>query len=117
MIYFAIKLHHLLPFMAVQQQQQTALLLTRGLAGFAVVAGADLLDQHLVVESIKRHGAVNQRVQQHAERPGVHLRSTVRPSVDDLWRGVQGAAAERLQILVTVVEVGQPKICNLQEKE
>lgn len=74
MIYLAINLHHLLPFMAVgvyvppmAQKQQTALFLTRGLGGFAVVSGADLLDQHLVVESIKRHGAVNQRVQQYTE--------------------------------------------------
>ena len=36
--------------------------LTRGVSGFSVVASADLLDQCLVVVSIKWHGTMNHSV-------------------------------------------------------
>lgn len=70
--------------------------LTRGVVGFAIVSSADLLDQSFVVVSIKRHISMNQCVQKHAERPGVHLWAAVWPSVDDLWGGIQRAPAKRL---------------------
>ena len=44
---------------------------------------------------------------------GSHLRPAVRFSVDDLWRGVERTAAEGLQQLVLVVQVGQPEVCDL----
>lgn len=37
--------------------------LTRGVVWFPVVSGADLLDQRLVVQPVKGHGAVDQRIQ------------------------------------------------------
>lgn len=89
--------------------------LTRGVVWFSVVPGADLLDQRLVVLPIERHGAVDQRVQQHAQRPRVHLGAPVRPPVDDLRGGVQGAAAEGLQVIGAVVEVGQAEVCDLED--
>lgn len=79
--------------------------LTGWFGGFEVVSSADLLDQLLVVLSIERHGSVNQGVQQDAQRPAVHLRSSVRPAVHDLGRSVQRTAAERLQEFIVLVEV------------
>lgn len=79
--------------------------LTRWFGGFAVVSGADLLDQLLVVLSVERHGSMDQRVQQDAQRPAVHLRSSVRPAVHNLRRRVQGTAAVRLQELIVLVQV------------
>lgn len=68
-----------------------------------------------MVEPVEGHGAVDQRVQQNSQGPGVHLRAPVRPSVDDLRGGVQGAAAEGLQEVVAVVEVGQAEVGDLKE--
>lgn len=90
--------------------------LTRGLAGLPVVSCAYLLDQGLVVLAVERHGAVNHRVQQHAQRPRVHLGPPVRPSVDDLWGSVERAAAKRLQVLVAVEKVGQAEIRDLEDE-
>lgn len=73
------------------------------------------MDQHLVVLPIKWHGAVNQSVQQHTQRPRVHLWATVWPSINNLWGGVQRAAAEGLKVLVSVVEVRQAKVCDLED--
>lgn len=36
---------------------------------FVVLAGRDLLDESLEIGSVERHGAVNERVKQHSERP------------------------------------------------
>lgn len=69
-----------------------------------------------MVEPVEGHGAVDQRVQQHAQGPGVHLWAPVRPPVDNLGGGVQGAAAEGLQVVVAMVEVGQAEVCDLEEK-
>lgn len=68
-----------------------------------------------MVQSVEGHSAVDHRVQQHAKGPGVHLRAPVRPPVDDLRGGVKGAATEGLQELVTVVDVGQAKVCDLED--
>ncbi len=46
----------------------------------------------------------------------MYLRAFIRSSVHNLRGGVQRTAAERLKKLVLVVEVGQTKICNLEEK-
>lgn len=88
--------------------------LTRGVAGFPIVSSAYLLNQRLVVVSIKWHGAMNHGVQQHTKGPGVHLWPTVWPTVDNLWGGVQRATAKGLKILITMVEVRQAKVCNLR---
>ena len=91
--------------------------LTRGVVGFPVVSSADLLNQCLVAVSIKWHGAMNHCVQQHTERPSVHLWPSVRPSVDNLRGGVQRAAAKGLKELVPVVEVRQAEVCDLREQD
>lgn len=91
--------------------------LTGWFGGFAVVSSADLLDQLLVVLSVERHGSVNQGVQQDAQRPAVHLRSSVRPAVHDLGRSVQRTAAERLQEFIILVEVGQPEVSDLEKTD
>lgn len=90
--------------------------LTRWFGGFAVVSGADLLDQVLVVLSVKRHGSMNQCVQQDAQRPAVHLRASVRPAVHDLRGGVQRTAAERLQEFIPLVQVRQAKVRDLKNR-
>ncbi len=79
--------------------------LTRWFGGFAVVSSADLLNQLLVVLSVERHGSVNQGVQQDAQRPAVHLRTSIRPAVHNLRRSVQRTAAVRLQEFIVLVEV------------
>lgn len=66
-----------------------------------------------MVLAVERHGAMDHRVQQHPQGPRVHLRAPVRPPVDDLRGGVERAAAERLQVLVAAVEVGQAEVCDL----
>lgn len=83
----------------------TAETLTGWVHGFPVVSGADLLHQSFVVVPIKGHGAMHQGVEEHAQRPGVHLRAPVGTAVDDLRGGVEWAAAEGLEILVPVVQV------------
>lgn len=44
---------------------------------------------------------------------GSHLWAMVRSPIDDLWWSVERAAAEGLQKLVLMVEVGQPEVSNL----
>lgn len=68
-----------------------------------------------MVLPIKWHGAVNQSVQEHTQRPRVHLWATVWPSINDLWGGVQRAAAEGLKVLVSVVEIRQAEVCDLED--
>lgn len=46
---------------------------------------------------------------------GSHLRTTVRSSVDNLWRRVQRATTECLQKFVFMVQVGQAEISNLKQ--
>lgn len=70
-----------------------------------------------MVVSIERHVSMNQCVQKHAERPGVHLWPAVRPSIDDLWGGVQRTPAKRLKKLVAVEEIRQTEVCNLFKKK
>lgn len=79
--------------------------LTGWFGGFVVVSGADLLDQILVVLSVKRHGSMNQGVQEDAQRPAVHLRSSVRPAVNNLGRSIQRTTAVRLQEFIVLVQV------------
>lgn len=68
-----------------------------------------------MVLPVKRHGAVNQSVQEHTQGPRVHLWATVWPSINDLRGGVQRAAAEGLKVLVSVVEVRQAEVCDLED--
>lgn len=58
---------------------------------------------------------MDQCVEQDPQGPAVHLRALVRPAVHNLWGGVQRAATECLQVLVPMVQVGQPEICYLWE--
>lgn len=46
----------------------------------------------------------------------MYLWASIWSSVHNLRGGIQRAAAERLKKLVLVVEVGQTKICNLEDK-
>ena len=43
------------------------------LAGFLVVPIADLLDEFDVVPPVKRHGSIDQCVEEHSQGPAVHL--------------------------------------------
>lgn len=90
--------------------------LTRGVDGFAVVSSTNLLDQRLMVDSIKWHGAMNQCVQQHTKGPSVYLWPTVWPSIDNLWGGIQRAATKCLKVLITVVQVRQSKVRDLRKE-
>lgn len=58
---------------------------------------------------------MNHGVQQNTKGPCVHLRPMVRPSIDYLWRSVQRAATKSLKILITMVDVRQAEVCDLQQ--
>lgn len=45
-----------------------------------------------------------------------YLRSIIRMSVDDLWRGVQRTPTVCGQEIGQTVKVGQTKVCNLQKR-
>lgn len=55
---------------------------TWGLSGLFVLAVANLANEVLVVSPIKRHGSIDQGIQQHPEGPAVHLEETV---ISDSW--------------------------------
>ena len=49
-------------------------------------------------------------------RQAAYLRPSVRPPIDNFRRGVEWAPTERLQELVLLVQVGKPKVRNLQRE-
>lgn len=51
----------------------------------------------------------------HSRRPA-HLWSSVGPPIDNFRRCVEWASTKRLQELVLLVQVGKPKVCNLQRE-
>lgn len=60
---------------------------------------------------------MNHSVQQHTKRPSVHLWPAVWPAIDYLRGSVQRASTKGLKVLITMEEVGQPKVCDLQEQQ
>lgn len=66
-----------------------------------------------MIETIEGHRSVNKSVKQYAQGPAVHLWPSVRPPIDNFRRGVEWAPTERLQELVLLVQVGKPKVRNL----
>lgn len=70
-----------------------------------------------MVVSIKWHRAVNHGIQQHSKRPSVYFWPTIGTSIDNFRGSIQRAATKCLEVLITMVEVGQAKVSNLKENQ
>lgn len=77
----------------------------------------DLLDQTIVVAALKRHGSVDERVEENPEWPAVDLGTEVGKAVDDFGRGVEWRATERVQERVWRPVVAKTKIGKLLNTE
>ena len=83
--------------------------------GHLVRAAEDLLLQLRNCVSAERHEARYHKVEQHAERPDVHVHAVVALVFEQLRRRVRRRAAERVQRLRGACRRAEPEVAHLHD--